>query len=162
MCSTSSSLLYKLQYVYLLPHCRASIDCAGWLSCKTLNRSVDSCSKVLLWRYKYHNHTLHSTPQKIVERWQIWWSCWPRNRSHPIIPPIWLCNVEVILHISVKIRRWLKGCIPAVLGHTTKRNKLWHSLVLKLPTLYSNQTVRFRTGVHSWTMICLPSCKTYF
>ena len=32
-------------------------------------------------------------------------------------PSIWICNVEVIPHISIQVRRWLKGCIPAVLGH---------------------------------------------
>ena len=31
--------------------------------------------------------------------------------------------IEVITHISIKVRRWLKGCIPVVLGPKTNRNK---------------------------------------
>ena len=35
------------------------------LSCKTFNRSVVSCNKVLLWRYRSTmHHTLHTIPQK--------------------------------------------------------------------------------------------------
>ena len=44
------------------------------------------------------------------------------HADHGTITPstnlsIWICNVQVIPHISIEVRRWLKGCIPAVLGH---------------------------------------------
>ena len=55
-----------------------------------------------------------TTPQKIVHRCQIW--C-PRNWSPATNPSIWICNVEVNLHISIKVCIWPKGCIPAALGH---------------------------------------------
>ena len=157
-----------VQAVYLLRHCRASY--VGVLSftqmtqkmrlfCKTFNRSVDSSNKVLLWHYRSTtHHTLHITPQKIVERCQIWW---PRNWSPSINPSIVIYNVEVIPHVSTKVRRWLKGCIPAVLGHQNESDKIVSSVRSQTSTLYSTETVRFRTGVPSWTMIILPSWRTY-
>ena len=39
-------------------------------------------------------------------------------------PLILICNVEVIPHISIKVRRWLKGCIPAVLGHQNESEQI--------------------------------------
>ena len=35
-------------------------------------------------------------------------------------------------YISIKVCRWLKDYIPAVLGHQNDSNKLWHPFVLKL------------------------------
>ena len=88
------------------------------MSCKTFNRSVDSCNKVLLSRYRsIMHHTFHTTPQKICERFQKWRPCWPRNWSPFTNPSIWIRNIEVIPHISLKVLRWLKGWITAVLGH---------------------------------------------
>ena len=137
MCSTSSVLHYKHQTVYLLCHCRTSSIGGAELHTHDpisadFNRSVDSCNKVLLWRYRSTiHHTLHTVPQKIVERRQIWWLRCPRNCSPSTNPSIWICNVEVIPHIFVKIRRLLKGCISAVLGHQIESNKLWHPFVFK-------------------------------
>ena len=105
------------------------------------NRSVDSCNKVFLWRYRSTIHrSLHTTPST---------------------NPFWTCNVEVILHNSIKVRRWPKGCMPAVLGHKNESEQIVAPVRSQTSTLYSTQTVRFRTGVPPWTMISLPSCTTY-
>ena len=70
------------------------------------------------------HHTLHTTPQTIVERCKIWWPCCPQNWSLSTIPSIWICNVEVIPHISVKVRRWLNYCIPVALGHQNESEQI--------------------------------------
>ena len=122
-------------------------------------RTMDSCNKVLLWRYRStKQHTLHTTPQKIVERCQIWR---PRNWCPSTSSSILICNIEVIPHISIKVRRWLKGCIPAVLGHQNDSQQIVSPVHSQTSSLYTTQTVRCRTGVPIWTMISLPSCTAY-
>ena len=39
-------------------------------------------------------------------------------------PSIWICKVEAIPHISIKVRSWLKGCIPAVLGRQNESKQI--------------------------------------
>ena len=137
-----------IQTVYLLRHCRGSY----------VSRSVDSCNKILLWRYRStKRHTLHTTLQKIVERCRIWWLCCPLNQFIDLDKS----NVEVIPHISIKVRRWVKGCIPAVLGHQNESEQIVKSVRFQTSDTLHSQTGSFRTGVSSWTMISLPSCTTY-
>ena len=113
----------------------------------TWNRSVHSCKKVLLWRYRITIHqTLHTTPQIIVERCHIRWPCCPRNLSPSTNPSIWMCNVDVIPHIFIKVRRWLKGCILAVLRHQNKSEQIVTIVRSQISTINSTQTVRCRTG----------------
>ena len=64
-------------------------------------------------------------------------------------PSIWICNFEVIPHISIKVRRWLKGCIPVVLGNQNESEQIFKSVRFQTSTLYSTQTVRFRTRIPS-------------
>ena len=61
----------------------------------------------------------------------------------------WISNVEVIPHISIKGRRWLKGCIPTVLGHHNESEQIVTHVRSQTSTLCSTQTVLFRTGVPS-------------
>ena len=168
MCSTSSSL-HWVQTVYLLRHCRAYIGGASFthmtqlvrLSRKTLNRSVDSCNKVLLWRYRSTIHlTLHTAPQKIVERCQIWWPYWPRNYSSATNPSTWICNVEVIPHISIKVRRWLKGYIPAVLGHQNESEQIVTPVNSQTSTFYSTQPCVSGQGLLLEQWCLLPAQPT--
>ena len=65
---------------------------------------------------------------------------------------------EVIPHISIEVRRWLKVCVPAVLGQQNESEQIVTPACSQTSTLYSTQTVRFRTGIRSWTMIIMPSC----
>ena len=60
---------------------------------------------------------------------------------------IWICNVQVIPHISMKVRRWLKSCIPDVMGYQNELEQIVTTVRSQSSTLYSTQTVRFRTGV---------------
>ena len=46
------------------------------------------------------------------------------NWSPSTNPSIWICNVEVIPHISIKVRRWLKGCILTVSGHQNESEQI--------------------------------------
>ena len=62
-------------------------------------------------------------------------------------------NVEVIRNICIKVRRWLKGCIPAALGPQKESKQIVTPVRSQTSTLYSTQTVRFRTGVPYWRMI---------
>ena len=88
------------------------------------------------WRYRSTiHHTLHTTPHKIAERRQIWWSCWPNNWSPSTNPSIWICEVEVISHISIKVRRWINGCIPTVLEHQNKSEQIVTPLSSQTSTL---------------------------
>ena len=59
------------------------------------------------------------------------------------------CICEVIPHICIKVRRWLKGCIPAVLGYLNESEQIVTSVRSQISALYSTQTVRFRTDVPS-------------
>ena len=167
MCSTSSSLHYKrvrTVYAYVIAEPTSVVLSFTHmtqyvrLSYKTFNRSVDSLNKVLLWRYCSTMHdTLHTTPQKIVERCQILWS-----GTGPHLPiHRFGCNVEVTPRISIKVRGWLKGCIPAELGHQNESEQIVTPVRSQTSTLYLTQTVRFRTGVPFWTLLSLPSCTTY-
>ena len=72
-----------------------------------------------------------------------------------------ICNVEVIPHISIKVHRWLKGCISAVLGYQKESEQIVTPVRSQISTLYSTQTVLFRTGVPPWSMFSLPSCTIY-
>ena len=63
----------------------------------------------------------------------------------------------MIPHISIKVRRWLNSCIPAVLGHQNGSEQIVTPVRHQTSTLYSTQTVRFRTGVPSRSMISLLS-----
>ena len=75
-----------------------------WFTGKTFNHSVDSWNKVLHWCYRSTiHHTLHTTLQKIAERCQIRWLCWLCTWSTSTNPSIWICNIELILHISIKV-----------------------------------------------------------
>ena len=95
------------------------------LSCKTFNLSMGSCNNVFLWRYRSTIHlALRIISQKIIGRCQIWWPCCSRKWSPSTNPSIWICNVEIIPHISIKVRRWLKGCIPVVLGDQHKSEQI--------------------------------------
>ena len=116
-------------------------------------------NKVILWHYRSAIHnTLHTTPQKRVERRQI---SWPRNWSPSTISSIWICNVEVIPHISIKFRRWLRNAYLLYWVTKTNRNKLCHPFVLNHRRSTAPKIVHFRKGFPSWTMIILPSCTTY-
>ena len=108
-----------------------------------------------------YTKTLHMTPQKIVESCQNRCPCLPWNWSPSTNPWIWIRNVEVIPHISIKFRWWLKGCIAAVLGHQNELEQIVTPVRSQNSKLYSTQTVRFRTGVPLWTMISLLSWTTY-
>ena len=136
-----------VQTVYLLRHCGSYIGGAELhthgLTCavvfKTFNHSVDSCNKFLLWRYRSTiHHTLHTTPQEIVERCQIWWPWCLRNWSLFTNPTIWICIVEVIPYLSIKVRRWPEGCIPAV-GLLGDQNKSEH--IIMTPVCYQTSTL---------------------
>ena len=77
-------------------------------------------------------------------------SYYPTENSREVSDPfIWIYNFEVLPHISIKVRRWLEGCIPAVLGHQTECEQIVTPLRSQNSTLYSTQIVRFRTGVPS-------------
>ena len=58
--------------------------------------------------------------------------------------------------MSIKVHRWLKGCIPAVLGHQNESEQIVTPFRSQTSTIYSIQTVRLLTGVPSWSMISLP------
>ena len=100
---------------------------------------------VIAWNTTHHT-LLHITPQKIGERCQIWWPCWPENWSPCINPSIWIRKVEVIPHISSRVRMWLKDCITAVLGHQQEWEQIVTPVRSQTLTFYSTQAVRFRTG----------------
>ena len=128
--------------MYLLRHYRACIggclirlSIAPWTHAIRFSFDVTELPYTILFML---------IPQKIVERWQ----CWPRNWSHSINPLIWICDVEVILHISIEVRRWLKGCIPAVLGHQNELEQIVTTTRSQTTTLYRNETVRFWTEFH--------------
>ena len=155
MCSTLSSPYYKrasnsvpptsLQF---LLHRRywASHTWPNKCGCLIIffNRSVDSCNKVFLWRYsRTIQHILHTSPQEIVERCRIWWPCCPWNWSPCTNPSIWICNVELIPHISMEVCRWLKSWIPAILGYQNESKQIVIPVRSQIPILYSTQTVRF-------------------
>ena len=55
-------------------------------------------------------------------------------------------KVDVIPHISIKVRRRLKGYILAVLGHQNESEQIVTRI---LSMLYSTQTVCVRAGVPS-------------
>ena len=50
-----------------------------------------------------YTKAFNTTPQKIIQWCEIWWSCWPWNWSPSTNPSIWVCNVEVFTHISIKV-----------------------------------------------------------
>ena len=120
----------------------------------TFNRSLIPCNKVLRRYRSTKHHTLHTIPQEIFERCQIWW---PGNWSPSTNSLIWICNVEVIPYISINVHRWVNGCMSAVLGHQNESEQIVTPVRFQTSTLYSTQTMRFRTGVPSWTVIvCRP------
>ena len=151
MCSKSCSLYYKRDSNCVPPtslqsllhrRCRASHTWPNKFSCLvrlsiapwTHAASPPLALQVCLILY----HILHTTPQKVVEWCQIWWSCCPRNWSRTTNTSIWI---------------WLKGCIPAVLGQQNESEQIVAPVRFQNSMVYSTQTVRFRTGVPSWTMI---------
>ena len=62
-------------------------------------------------------------------------------------PSIWICNFEVIPHISIKARRWLKGYILAVLEHQNETEQIvtnFDALQQGWPTLGTHATTGTR------------------
>ena len=158
MCSTSSSLRYKRGSNCVPPTSLQSLlhrwcwvsstwpnqnGCLVRISIAPCSRTIRSSSDVTGVPYTILFILAHRK-----------WSRGVRSGDHAghgtdhpltsINPSIWICNVEMIPHISIKVHIWLKDCIPSVLGQQNESEQIATPVRSQTLTIYSTQTVRLR------------------